>query len=407
MKIDPNTAERLLSSIPEPVFAVDTDMTITYMNRAAADFAGLSETEAVGRNCQTVFRTDSRGPSPVFEGLTRSGSAVERTEARFVLSDGREIEALVTTAPIFASDGAFKGSLAILRDVTEERRMLREAEWRGSGREGSQPVSMEVAEGLSNCFSVLEQVRQGNLDARVREEDLTSGNELLEKLYALLNDTIEEVQTQHVRVDEFHESSMELAMGLSECFSVLREVRQGNLGARVSQAVLDSKEELLASFGKALNDTTSEIQDHIETIRRQQFAIRELSTPILQLWDNVLALPVIGTVDTRRSAEIMELLLAKITETQSLFVILDITGVEVVDTKTADHFIKVVKAAELLGTTCLLTGMRPAVAQTLVDIGVDLSAIRTLRNLKEGLKECRRLMEDEPLNDAPYARNRE
>jgi rsbT co-antagonist protein RsbR len=407
MKIDPNTAERLLSSIPEPVFAVDTDMTITYMNRAAADFTGLSETEAIGRNCQTVFRTDRRDPGRVFEGLTRSSSAVERTEARFVLSDGREVEALLTTTPIFASDGAFEGGLAILRDVTEERRILREAESRGSGREGSQPVSMEFAEGLSNCFSVLDQVRQGNLDARVREGNLTPGNELLEKLYALLNDTIDEIQSQHVRVDEFHESSMELAMGLSECFYVLQEVRQGNLDARASQAVLDSKEELLASFGKALNDTTSEIQDHIETIRRQQFAIRELSTPILQLWDNVLALPVIGTVDTRRSAEIMELLLAKITETQSLFVILDITGVEVVDTKTADHFIKVVKAAELLGTTCLLTGMRPAVAQTLVDIGVDLSAIRTLRNLKEGLKECRRLMEDEPLNGAPYARNRE
>jgi anti-anti-sigma regulatory factor len=135
-----------------------------------------------------------------------------------------------------------------------------------------------------------------------------------------------------------------------------------------------------------------ELDQKLEIIRRQQFAIQELSTPILQLWDDVLALPVIGVVDSRRSADIMERLLSEVTERQSRFVILDITGVEVVDTKTADHFIKVIKAAELLGTFCILTGIRPAVAQTLVEIGVDMSSVMTLRNLQEGLKECLRRM---------------
>ena len=75
-------------------------------------------------------------------------------------------------------------------------------------------------------------------------------------------------------------------------------------------------------------------------------------------------------------------------------VILDITGVDVVDTRTADHFIKVVKAAEMLGSNCILTGIQPAVAQTLVEIGVDLSSITTLANLKEGLRECMRRIQD-------------
>lgn len=136
----------------------------------------------------------------------------------------------------------------------------------------------------------------------------------------------------------------------------------------------------------------AELDQKLEIIARQQFAIRELSTPILQIWDDVLALPIIGMVDTKRSAEIMERLLAEVTARQSRFVILDITGVEVVDTKTADYFIKVIKAAELLGTTCFLTGIRPAVAQTLVEIGVDLSRVVTLRNLQEGLRECLRRM---------------
>lgn len=135
-----------------------------------------------------------------------------------------------------------------------------------------------------------------------------------------------------------------------------------------------------------------ELDQKLEIIERQRFAIQELSTPVLQLWTNVLAMPIIGVVDSRRSAEIMERLLSEITARQSRFVILDITGVEIVDTKTADHFIKVIKAAELLGTRCVLTGIRPAVAQTLVEIGVDLSSITTLRTLQDGLRECLRQM---------------
>jgi anti-anti-sigma regulatory factor len=135
-----------------------------------------------------------------------------------------------------------------------------------------------------------------------------------------------------------------------------------------------------------------ELDQKLEIIERQRFAIQELSTPVLQLWTNVLAMPIIGVVDSRRSAEIMERLLSEITARQSRFVILDITGVEIVDTKTADHFIKVIKAAELLGTRCILTGIRPAVAQTLVEIGVDLSSITTLRTLQDGLRECLRQM---------------
>ncbi|MBI5490956.1 MAG: STAS domain-containing protein [Deltaproteobacteria bacterium] len=142
----------------------------------------------------------------------------------------------------------------------------------------------------------------------------------------------------------------------------------------------------------ALQTANRELDQKLELIERQRMMIHELSTPILQVWDNVLALPVIGVVDSRRSAEIMERLLTEITSRQSRFVILDITGVEVVDTRTADHFIKMVQAVQLLGSKCVITGIRPAVAQTLVEIGVDLSAVATLRNLREGLRECIRQM---------------
>ena len=201
----------------------------------------------------------------------------------------------------------------------------------------------------------------------------------------------EALEKAEARIEEFHNSTMELAMGISECFQVLSEVKAGNLSARVGEESLNSEEEIIASLAEILNDAIQEIELSVETISRQQTTIQELSTPILQVWDNVLV-PVIGVVDSMRSTDIMERLLIEITAQQARFVILDITGVEVVDTRTADHFIKMVKASELLGTKCILTGIRPAVAQTLVEIGVDLSTITTLKNLKSGLEHCRQLL---------------
>ena len=192
----------------------------------------------------------------------------------------------------------------------------------------------------------------------------------------------------HKLEETFHQSSMDVALVVSECFQALAEVRQGNLEVQVSDSVLNSNDELLANLGKLLNETIRDLRVQMDLVKRQALAIHELSTPVLQLWNDVLALPVIGTVDTRRAAEIMERLLAEVVVRKSKYVILDITGVEIVDTKTADHFLKLIRAAALLGTKCILTGIRPAVAQTLVEIGVDLSAITTLRDLQAGLREC-------------------
>ncbi|MFS8066235.1 MAG: STAS domain-containing protein [Byssovorax sp.] len=128
-----------------------------------------------------------------------------------------------------------------------------------------------------------------------------------------------------------------------------------------------------------------------DLLERMQTAVQELSTPILELWDDVLALPVIGIIDSRRSAEMTEQLLEEVVRKQARFVIIDITGVELVDTATADRFIKLVSAVEYLGATCMLTGTRSAVAQTLAALGVDLGSLITLRTLKDGLRECVRL----------------
>ncbi|HLT38124.1 MAG TPA: XylR N-terminal domain-containing protein [Enhygromyxa sp.] len=148
----------------------------------------------------------------------------------------------------------------------------------------------------------------------------------------------------------------------------------------------------IESLEQTAYSLAAELQRKIELVERQALAISELSTPVLEIWDDVLVLPVVGIVDTRRSIEIMEALLERISATHAKFVIIDVTGVEVVDTKTADYLTKVVRAASLLGTRCVLTGLSPAVAQTLVDVGANLGEIVTRRDLKDGLEVCLRAL---------------
>ena len=122
-----------------------------------------------------------------------------------------------------------------------------------------------------------------------------------------------------------------------------------------------------------------------EVIGRQQQEMLELSTPVVELWDGVLALPLIGALDSARTQVVMENLLEKIVETGAGLAIIDITGVPTVDTLVAQHLLKTVAAARLMGAECIISGIRPQIAQTIVHLGVDLSAVITKATLADGL----------------------
>lgn len=123
-----------------------------------------------------------------------------------------------------------------------------------------------------------------------------------------------------------------------------------------------------------------------EVILRQQREISELSTPVVKLWDGILALPLIGTLDSQRTQHLMERLLQRVTETGSPVALLDITGVPTIDSQTAQHLIETVAAVRLLGADVVLTGVRPTIAQTLVHLGIDLSSVITRSSLTMGLR---------------------
>ncbi|WP_437732350.1 STAS domain-containing protein [Sorangium sp. So ce1335] len=135
-----------------------------------------------------------------------------------------------------------------------------------------------------------------------------------------------------------------------------------------------------------------ELREQVEQIAAQQRVIRDLSTPIIEVWDGVLTLPMVGTLDSVRTADVMDSLLSKIVEKQARYAILDLTGVEVVDTRVASHLIELVTAIRLLGADGIVAGIKPNVAHTMVALGLDLSQLNTQRDLRAALSYAIRNM---------------
>ncbi len=149
----------------------------------------------------------------------------------------------------------------------------------------------------------------------------------------------------------------------------------------------------LRSVGKLLRlDTTVIIEEFMritgEIIGQQSKALMEMSTPVTAIWQDILMLPIVGLIDSQRSMDIMNAMLTKIAETRSRVIILDISGVGVVDTGVANHLIKITKATKLMGCECTISGVSPAIAQTIVELGIDVGDIKTNATLRDALEDA-------------------
>ncbi|WP_395406062.1 STAS domain-containing protein [Pseudoduganella sp. UC29_106] len=162
-------------------------------------------------------------------------------------------------------------------------------------------------------------------------------------------------------------------------FALLRQTLEGNSSALATELV-----ETGALFDQLGLFTVEEYQKGRESIiQLQQHELLELSTPVVQLWKDVLALPLIGTLDSARTQVVMESLLQKIIDTGASIAIIDITGVPTVDTLVAQHLLKTVAAARLMGADCIISGIRPQIAQTIVHLGVNLEDVITKASLAD------------------------
>ena len=141
----------------------------------------------------------------------------------------------------------------------------------------------------------------------------------------------------------------------------------------------------LESLNQALREEIAERRRAEEIISRQAQEILEVATPVLQIWEGIVSVPLIGTLDSMRTEQLMEQLLQKIVDTSSSVALIDVTGVPAIDSKTARHLIETISAVRLLGTEVVLTGIRPAIARTLVQLGIDLSKVKTRSSFSSGL----------------------
>jgi rsbT co-antagonist protein RsbR len=163
----------------------------------------------------------------------------------------------------------------------------------------------------------------------------------------------------------------------------LAQQKAGHDGKRLAEILWDLTM-LLDKLGLYTTEVYQESRESV--IQRQQLELMELSTPVVQLWEEVVALPLIGTLDSNRTQVVMENLLQRVVETGARIAIIDITGVPTVDTLVAQHLMKTVAATRLMGADCIISGIRPQIAQTIVHLGVNLSDIVTKATLADAFQ---------------------
>jgi rsbT co-antagonist protein RsbR len=190
---------------------------------------------------------------------------------------------------------------------------------------------------------------------------------------------------------------------LSDAFAAIAEALQsveaGDLSARVS--LPQDESEPIGALAACINRMTiflaerreetlsyqRELEGQIDTIDKQRIAIRELSTPIIEVWGGVLCAPIVGVLDSARASEMTSALLNTVVETKARLAIIDITGIEAMDTQATDHFLRMARAIKLLGADCALSGVHPNVARTIVHMGIDLTGINSYRTLRDVLQQ--------------------
>ena len=194
------------------------------------------------------------------------------------------------------------------------------------------------------------------------------------------------------------EYESELQDSISDVLSILRAVSEGDLRPRLSLDFPDthpvgalaesvnSMIDALSEIRATAEDRFSELNKRIDEIERQREAIRSLAVPVIEVWKSVLCVPVVGVLDSMQASEVTQTLLSAVVAKKARFVVVDVTGIDVMDTQSADHFLRMARAVTLLGSTCALSGIRPAIAGTIVHLGVELGSLKTFRTMRDALK---------------------
>ncbi|MBN1994637.1 MAG: STAS domain-containing protein [Anaerolineae bacterium] len=226
-----------------------------------------------------------------------------------------------------------------------------------------------------------------------------SQNDLLSRMVDALIGQETANQEIYQRIQAEREQRQQLESTVEQYVDYMTEVGQGNWSAQLTlnNAGAAPDDDPLLTLGRNLTETTARLQtmveqqqQQIQVIQAQQQTIQELSTPIIPVMDNIIVAPIVGVIDTARARDITRRLLAGIGEHKAGIAIIDVTGVAIVDTGVANYLHKTIQAARLKGTRVIITGISGAVAETIVDLGIDWSHVETLSDLQMGLSSALR-----------------
>ena len=359
------------SVVDYAIIMIDTEGKVASWNAGAEKLKGYRPEEIIGQHFSRFYP-----PEAIEDGLPekelRMASEGERFEDEGwrIRKDGARFWANVVMTALRDKDGVIRGFSKVTRDLTERN---------------------QTAEALKKASAYTRSLIEASLDPLVTispEGKITDVNGATEKVTGCLREQLigTDFSGYFTAPDKAREGYEKVFRDGQVRDYPLEIRRRDGKGVPVLYNASVYRDESGAVIGvfAAARDIT-EMKRAEERIRQQSREILELSTPVMQVWQGVVAVPLIGTLDSQRTQLFMERLLERIVETNSPVALVDIMGVPTIDTQTAQHLIETITAVRLLGAQVVLTGVRPAIAQTLVHLGVDLSGIITRSSLAAGL----------------------
>jgi methyl-accepting chemotaxis protein len=361
----------------DAIIIEDLDGMVLDVNREAERAYGWSRKELVGQSYKKLvpeFR--SRHADELLERCA-AGEDIRNIEAVRITKNGESRIVLLAMSSLRDEKGTAVAIASYAKDITDLKGEAAE-------RERMAKVFMDATDAIiiETLEGVILDVNRAAVDAYGYSREELIGNPI--KL---------------VVPDERHEGADDL---LRRCIAGeelrnIEVVRDTKTGERVVVLLTLSllhdaqgKPMSIASYAKDITELRrveeQQRKEREEVIAAQAQSLAELSTPVTEVWEGILLLPIVGIVDSRRAHDIMNSVLETISEKQARHIILDISGVGVVDTAVANHFIKISKATQLMGCRCAISGVSPAIAQTMVELGIDVGTMSTTSTMRDALR---------------------
>jgi rsbT co-antagonist protein RsbR len=360
------------------IITLDADGVVRSWNHSSETMRGWAADEVIGQPVSVFYPPEDR-ESGLIERELRTARETGRAEAEGwrVRKDGTRFWANVVVVPVRDEGGQLTGYVKATRDVTEQKR----AENLFRGLLESAPDAMVIV------------TAEGRIELANRQAERLFGyprDELLGREVEMLIPGRFRDRHPAYRAGYAAEPRIRpMGEGL-ELWGLRRDGTE--FPVEISLSPLPSPDQGLL-VAAAIRDVTERRETELR-LQHQRDEILELSTPVIQVWDKVLALPIIGTLDSVRAARLTESLLTQIGEHQAEVIILDISGVPAIDTQVAQHLLRTVQAATLMGATSILCGVRPETAQAMVHLGIDIGQLRSRTTLRDALQLAMRMLRE-------------